>query len=137
MDNNSSSGKEKYVYLDFNGKIDGDVLKKQFFFCMANLDKTNPLVQVNDFLFKGTYDHAIGTNLFFDTEDNTEVGDAFHKVASIKAKLIVKQTEVLNLKPVKVSPRKIELEHDLRSLTYNFEWDYKTLLDKLENGTLR
>ncbi|VEN45509.1 unnamed protein product [Callosobruchus maculatus] len=79
----------------------------------------------------------MGTNLFFDTEDNTEEGDAFCKKACIKAKVILKQTKVLNLKPVKVCHKKIDTEPEVKKITFNFKWDYKTLLDKLEDGTLR
>nr|CAH7726889.1 unnamed protein product [Callosobruchus chinensis] len=120
MNESGPSATEKFVYLDFNGKIEKDVLDKQFFFSMANLHKPNPLVQVNDHLFK----------------DNTEEGDAFNKKTRIKAKLLLKQTKVLNLKPVKVCPKKIEIKPEVKNITFNFKWDYKTLLDKLEDGTL-
>nr|CAI5822272.1 unnamed protein product [Callosobruchus analis] len=136
-DDGSPPTTEKFVYLDFNGKIDDDVLNKEFFFSMANLHKQNPLVQVNDYLFKGTYDYAMGTNIFLDTEENTEKGDAFCKKPPIKATVFLKQNKVLLLKPVKVCPKKIEITPEVKNLTFSFKWDYKTLLDKLEDGTLR
>lgn len=44
---------ETLVFLDFTDKLPSDILKSKVFFRVANLDTPNPLVQVNDLIFKG------------------------------------------------------------------------------------
>lgn len=53
-DDEDNSNLNKYIYLDFNGKLSSDVFQNEVFFRIANLHKKNPLVQVNDTLFKGS-----------------------------------------------------------------------------------
>jgi hypothetical protein len=42
-----------YIYLDFNEKLTSNIFANKMFLRVANLHKPNPLVQVNDLLFKG------------------------------------------------------------------------------------
>lgn len=43
------------IYLDFGGKLTSDTFDKDVFIRIANLHKNNPLVQVNDGVYKGNY----------------------------------------------------------------------------------
>lgn len=42
-----------YLYLDFSGKVKNDVFDEPFHLQIANLHKENPLVQLNERVFKG------------------------------------------------------------------------------------
>lgn len=52
---NSDEEESCYVYLDFNEKLASNIFANKMFFRIANLHKPNPLVQINDLLFKGAY----------------------------------------------------------------------------------
>lgn len=55
MENTGNGDKKNnYIYLDFNGKLSSDTFQNEVFLRIANLHKQNPLVQVNDTLFKGS-----------------------------------------------------------------------------------
>lgn len=47
------SEKGAYLLLDFNGKLTTDIFKEKVFIKVINLEKKNPLVQINDLTFKG------------------------------------------------------------------------------------
>lgn len=44
-----------YIYLDFNEKLAPNIFTKRIFLRVANLHKPNPLIQLNDLLFKGEF----------------------------------------------------------------------------------
>lgn len=44
-----------YVYLDFNEKLTSNIFASKLFLRVANLHKPNPLVQINDLIFKGKF----------------------------------------------------------------------------------
>ncbi|KAJ8919038.1 hypothetical protein NQ315_016944 [Exocentrus adspersus] len=139
MENRESINDEStYLYLDFNGKLSSDVFQDQVYFQMENLHKRNPLVQVNDSLFEGTYDHSIGTNLFFEkTDDNSQANSTFEKRAPIQLKHFLSSTKVLHLQQVKIPQAKVRIQNELQNINYNFTWDYKQLLQKFEDGSLQ
>nr|XP_023024909.1 uncharacterized protein LOC111512979 [Leptinotarsa decemlineata] len=133
----SEDVKDTYIYLDFNGKLPVDVFEKEVFIRFANLHKNNAFVQVNDSVYKGVFDHAIGTNLFFNYEkDVSQQTDAFDNRGPIHLEYILGNTKVLSLKQVKVPPRKVNLPKEKKKIIFNLDWDYNTLLEKLENGSL-
>ncbi|XP_018573635.1 uncharacterized protein LOC108912740 [Anoplophora glabripennis] len=136
--NEDSNDLDKYIYLDFNGKLSSDVFQNEVFLRIANLHKKDPLIQVNDTLFKGTYDQSIGTNLFFEETDvNSHTGNAFEKQTSICLKYLQSSTKLLDLQQVKFPQKKANIQNEIKNINYNLNWDYNELLRKLENGTLQ
>ncbi|KAG5894082.1 hypothetical protein JTB14_003939 [Gonioctena quinquepunctata] len=134
---NNDEKKENLIYLDFNGKLPLDVLKKDVFIRIANLHKKDPFVQVNDSVYKGTLDHAMGTNLYFDTVLNSSRQiDNFDKKGSIKFDFISRNTKIINLKQVKVPPKKVKLPKEIKNIEFNLDVDYNTLLKKFADRTL-
>ncbi|XP_030752015.1 uncharacterized protein LOC115879363 isoform X2 [Sitophilus oryzae] len=128
--------KEIFVYLDFDGKLPTEFLKSKMFIRIADLQTKNPLVQVNDMVFKGTYEHSIGTNMFF-TKSQTDIADKpFQPVSGCSLELLNLQTKVLNCKQMRVLSENREMPQKNNKIQYNFNWDYKELLKKFEDGTL-
>lgn len=79
----------------------------------------------------------MGTNLFFEVNEiqQPQQEDNFETKPSVKLEHIFNQTKIINLHPVKVRPKRVELPQ-FQDLKYNFNWDYNTLLDKFANGSL-
>lgn len=125
-----------YLYLDFGGDVNNDVFENPTHLRIANLHKENPLVQLNDRVFKGTFENAMGTNLFFEINENQIHSDIYGRKASIHLNYFGLQSKVLNLEPVKIKPRKPEINQEHLKIKYNLNWDYDTLLKKWDDGTL-
>ncbi|CAG9822912.1 unnamed protein product [Phaedon cochleariae] len=129
---------EYFIYLDFNGKLSLDSFKKEVFIRIANLHTSNPIVQVNDSVFRGIFEHSMGTNLFFKTSvGSSQVCDAFMKRGPVLLDCVLAESKVLNLKQVKIPPRKVKIPRELSKIEYNLDWDYNTLLTKFADGSLR
>ncbi|CAH0552586.1 unnamed protein product [Brassicogethes aeneus] len=125
-----------HILLDFNGKLQPEVFNNKIFIKIINLDKKNPLVQINDLTFKGTFKPCMGTSLFFDeVEDPKTSNDISIKPSPIHLNHIVSQDRILSLKQVKLK-KKIEDINEDQAIKLNLKWNYKTLLEKFENGTL-
>ncbi|CAG9764343.1 unnamed protein product [Ceutorhynchus assimilis] len=141
MDENTE--KDKLVFLDFNDKLSNEIIKDKVFIRIANLEDKNPLVQVNDIIFEGTYDYSLGTNLFFEKGPNEEHGEfPFKEPLEFKLNFLTAQTKVLNCTQMKVPSTAVaaaplpETQTRQDNLKFNFNWEYKELLEKFENGTL-
>ncbi|KAJ8968836.1 hypothetical protein NQ317_005304 [Molorchus minor] len=135
--NCSTASGEKYAFLDFNGTLSSDVFDKEFYFRIANLHKNNPLVQVNDNVFKGVYDYSVGTNLFFEEiEGDLPPPNAFEKQGPIYLRHILSEMKVINLKAVKIPQQRAVVSKEDTKFDLNLDWDYNELLEKLENGSL-
>lgn len=78
----------------------------------------------------------MGTNIFFDISENQSQSDVFGRKASIQLDYFTSQTKVLNLEPVKIKPRKADIQEEQLEIKYNLKWDYDTLLKKWDEGTL-
>ncbi|KAH0807312.1 hypothetical protein GEV33_015477 [Tenebrio molitor] len=126
-----------YIYLDFNEKLTSNIFANKMFLRVANLHKPNPLVQVNDLLFKGTFDECVGTNLFFEeVEDPPLKTNIFEQDTPIRLKPLVSQTKIIKLKQAKL-PRKVTSTNQCKeSVILNLNQDYHTVLEKLEQGML-
>lgn len=55
MSEQNRTEKDIYLYLDFAGHVKQDVLAEPVHLQIANLDKENPLVQLNERVFKGEF----------------------------------------------------------------------------------
>lgn len=68
--------------------------------------------------------------------DNQLQSDVFGRKAPVHLDYVASQNKVLNLVPVKIKPRKPEMQSDQLKIKYNFKWEYNTLLQKWDDGTL-
>lgn len=78
----------------------------------------------------------MGTNLFFEICENQSQPDIFGRKATVLLDYLSSQTKVLNLVPVKIKPRKPDIHEEQLQIKYNLKWDYDTLLQKWDDGTL-
>ncbi|KAK9884730.1 hypothetical protein WA026_007575 [Henosepilachna vigintioctopunctata] len=127
---------EIYLYVDFNQKIRDDVFHNKVFFRLANIESENPLIQLNDHLFKGEYDDCIGTNLFFEDVDEPEQRCIFEGESSIRLKHTISQFKVLSMKPVGIPSKLKDIPKPDYDIKINNEYDYDTLLKKLADNAL-
>lgn len=128
---------ETAVYLDFSEKIPPEMLDHKVFIRIANLKNKNPLVQINDMIFKGTYDYSVGTNLFFKKTSNSCVTDfPFQQPINVRLEMIEAQTKVLNCKQMRVPPTSAIIPINSDNIQYNFTWSYEELLNKFDQSHL-
>ncbi|XP_066139038.1 general transcription factor 3C polypeptide 6 [Euwallacea fornicatus] len=128
---------EQLIFLDFNDKLPSELLNNKIFLRVANLEEKNPLVQVNDLIFKGTYQHSLGTNLFFNETENYKPPEfPFKDSSQSKLAFMAMQRKELNCKQMKLPPTKIQMPATPGNINFNLDWDYKELLTRFENGTL-
>ncbi|XP_066256711.1 uncharacterized protein [Euwallacea similis] len=128
---------EQLIFLDFNDKLPSELLKNKVFLRVANLEEKNPLIQVNDLIFKGTYQHSLGTNLFFNETENHKPSEfPFKDSSQSKLAFMTLQRKELNCKQMKLPPTKIQMPATPDNINFNLDWDYKELLTRFENGTL-
>ncbi|RZC39125.1 TFIIIC sub6 domain containing protein [Asbolus verrucosus] len=134
---NDSEEDCSYVYLEFNEKLTPSIFANKMFLRVANLHKPNPLVQINDLVFKGSYDECAGTNLFFEEiEDPPLSTNIFEKDTPIRLKPVVSQTKIIKLKQMKL-PKKVSTNKQCKeSVILNLNQDYNSVLEKLEQGIL-
>lgn len=55
MNENNSNEQEYYLYLDFGEEVNNDVFGEPVHLRIENLLKENPLVQLNERVFKGKH----------------------------------------------------------------------------------
>lgn len=53
MTDTSEKENSTYLYLDFGDRISEETFRQPVFFRIANLQKTTPLVQLNEYVYKG------------------------------------------------------------------------------------
>ncbi|CAG9832646.1 unnamed protein product [Diabrotica balteata] len=131
------SENETLILLDFKDNLTNKTFEKETFIRVANLHKKNPLVQINDTIFEGKYDHAMGTNLFFEEiQDVPPAYDPFFKRKPNQYECTFHGIKTINLKQMKIPPPKVEKSEITKDIEFNLDWDYNTLLQKFSDGVL-
>ncbi|KFB40683.1 AGAP013033-PA-like protein [Anopheles sinensis] len=69
---------------------------------IIGLDSENPIIQVNDEVYRGTYESAFGTNVFFepDVEQTTKLDPVFDKTIKQMYRYVGKTDKVLRMKRI-------------------------------------
>lgn len=84
-------------------------------------------------LFVGTYEDCIGTNVFFEEdEESVPQTDAFSKKTPINLKYVAKQFKIINMQWAKVPEEAREDVSD--DYDMKFKEDYESILKKIEEG---
>ncbi|GJQ69396.1 hypothetical protein Trydic_g6511 [Trypoxylus dichotomus] len=103
---------------------------------MVNVNTNNPLVQVGNFVFQGTYEDFLGTKVFFMEDKNHKPNDnVFVKETLIHLKYVVKTAKVMQLKWRKM-PANVVQTDNIECLDLKFRESYNEVLTKLEKGAL-
>lgn len=83
----------------------------------------------------GTYDDCVGTNLFFEEDEERTENENFLKKTPIKLKYVTKQFKILNMQWAKIPEDAVGDVTD--DYDVKFKESYETVLKKLEKGALR
>ena len=100
---------ETLVAVELHGVIDSEIFAQDSFnkFKILAIDSEHPTLQVENFVFTGSYEHTMGTNVLFE-EDEKKVkkcDPVFCKKPPRMLKYICKTTKKLNMKRVFVSEK--------------------------------
>ncbi|XP_034110621.1 uncharacterized protein LOC132791946 isoform X1 [Drosophila nasuta] len=100
MNNDSDSEYEEteyLVYADFKNHLAPHQLKHEdAAFKIIGIETDTPMAEVNGNIFKGSYDMSLGTNLFFEKDNNSSPGDPlFEPVCRQQYKYVTKTDKVI------------------------------------------
>ncbi|XP_068232641.1 general transcription factor 3C polypeptide 6-like [Palaemon carinicauda] len=100
---------ETLIAVELHGVIDSEIFAQDSFskFKILAIDSEQPILQVENFVFTGGYEHAMGTNIFFE-EDEKKVkkcDPVFCKKPARMLKYVCKTNKKLNMKRVFVSEK--------------------------------
>ncbi|KAK4306226.1 hypothetical protein Pmani_021925 [Petrolisthes manimaculis] len=104
----SDEEEEMLVMVELNGVIDSEIFAKDSFdkFKVLAIDSERPILQVENFVFSGGYDHTRGTAIFFEEEEKKLKCDpVFCKKPPRMLKYVCKTNKKLTMKRVFVSEK--------------------------------
>ncbi|KAJ6634257.1 General transcription factor 3C polypeptide 6 [Pseudolycoriella hygida] len=98
---------EVLLYLDFQSIIKSDTLQKpNIEIKMIGFETEEPIVQVNNKMFRGVFEHAIGTNVFFTDDPNPPSADPnLVSIPSTMYKYHSKTDKVLKMQRIFITPK--------------------------------
>ncbi|XP_037037139.1 uncharacterized protein LOC119074897 [Bradysia coprophila] len=112
VDNNDNSDEdyeeeEFLVFLDFQSKIKSETLEKRNLkIKMIGFETDEPIVQVNNKIFRGTFEHAMGTNVFFTPDpDPPSMDPNFEPIPSTMYKYHSQTDKVLRMERMFITPK--------------------------------
>lgn len=95
---------EELVHVELSGIFQDDLLKKpEVITKFVGLDTKEPIVQLGNQVFAGSYTEVVGTSVFFQVEDvdeDDEVDPVFGKPSDQKLRYLCKSGKKLVLKRV-------------------------------------
>ncbi|KAF2893897.1 hypothetical protein ILUMI_12274 [Ignelater luminosus] len=127
-----------YVLLDFQGKDSSRLLKQpNIYFRMLNLNESKPVVEIGEDIYEGTYDDAVGTNVYFEEcEDPPPNQNAFEAITPITLNYLLKQTKILKMEKIGIKAKPVMNMNPTEMVDINIKDDYRVLLEKYENNKL-
>lgn len=99
---------EMLVMVELNGVIDSEIFAKDSFdkFKVLAIDSERPVLQVENFVFSGGYDHTRGTAIFFEEDEKKLKCDpVFCKKPPRMLKYVCKTNKKLTMKRVFISEK--------------------------------
>ncbi|KAK3877180.1 hypothetical protein Pcinc_018097 [Petrolisthes cinctipes] len=104
----SDEEEEMLVMVELNGVIDSEIFAKDSFdkFKVLAIDSERPILQVENFVFSGGYDHTRGTAIFFEEDEKKLKCDpVFCKKPPRMLKYVCKTNKKLTMKRVFISEK--------------------------------
>lgn len=103
---------ETLVMVELHGVIDSEIFAQDSFekFKILAIDSERPILQVENFVFSGEYEHTMGTAVFFEEEDKRvkKCDPVFCKKPSRMLKYVCKTNKKLTMKRVFISEKQAE-----------------------------
>lgn len=100
---------ETLIAVELHGVIDSEIFAQDSFnkFKILAIDSEHPILQVENFVFTGGYEHTMGTTVLFEEEDKKvkKCDPVFCKKPSRMLKYVSKTNKKLNMKRVFVSEK--------------------------------
>lgn len=97
---------ELLVYLDFNSKIDDDIIDMEKEFKIIGLDSDNPILQVSNQVYSGEWKDSLGTQVILEEDKNPPRSDPlFSEVPQTYLKYMCKTDKVLSMSRIFVSSK--------------------------------
>ncbi|XP_034477789.1 uncharacterized protein LOC117784225 [Drosophila innubila] len=95
---------EYLVYGDFQNNLAPHQLKREdAAIKIIGIEGDNPTAEINGSIFKGSYDMAMGTYLFFEKDNNSVPGDPlFEPVCRQQYKYVTKTDKIINFERIYV-----------------------------------
>lgn len=97
------------VMVELHGVIDSEIFAQDSFdkFKILAVDSERPILQVENFVFSGEYEHTMGTAIFFEEEDKRvkKCDPVFCKKPSRMLKYVCKTNKKLTMKRVFISEK--------------------------------
>lgn len=109
---------ETLVMVELHGVIDSEIFAQDSFekFKILAIDSERPILQVENFVFSGEYEHTMGTAVFFEEEDKRvkKCDPVFCKKPSRMLKYVCKTNKKLTMKRVFISEKQAESNTNLK-----------------------
>lgn len=103
---------ETLVMVELNGVIDSEIFAQDSFdkFKILSIDSDHPVLQVENFVFSGDYEHTMGTAVFFEEEDKRvkKCDPVFCKKPLRMLKYVYKTNKKLTMKRVFISDKQTQ-----------------------------
>lgn len=100
---------ETLVLVELHGVIDSEIFAQDSFdkFKILAIESESPILQVENFVFTGEYDHTMGTAVIFEEEEKKvkKCDPVFCKKPTRMLKYVCKTNKKLNMKRVFVSEK--------------------------------
>uniref|UniRef100_A0A1B0BRK0 Transcription factor TFIIIC triple barrel domain-containing protein n=1 Tax=Glossina palpalis gambiensis TaxID=67801 RepID=A0A1B0BRK0_9MUSC len=104
MSDSEYEEEEFLVFADLNNQLSTtELAEEKPSIKIIGLDEKNPLAEINGNMFRGTYDFAMGTEVFFEKDLNAPPSDPlFEAVCRQKYKVFGKTNKVINFQRIYV-----------------------------------
>ncbi|EDW02278.1 GH19984 [Drosophila grimshawi] len=130
---------EYLVYADFKNHLAPHQLKHEdAAIRIIAIESETPMAEINGNIFKGSYDMALGTNVFFEKDTNSVFGDPLYEpVCRQQYKYVNKSDKVISFERVYIEnlPQdiKVEEEHqpeEAKSQSLKLNISYRDAINK-------
>ncbi|XP_068628791.1 general transcription factor 3C polypeptide 6 [Battus philenor] len=99
----TDSEEEILVFVEFKDSVDIDKYKNIH---VLGIDRKNPIIQLDDTFFTGTFKNPLGTYLFFEEDSSPHCDDPlFDKLPEKNLKYLYKTSKLLSMEHAYVTPK--------------------------------
>ncbi|XP_017061341.1 uncharacterized protein LOC108101494 [Drosophila ficusphila] len=108
---------EYLVYADFKNHVQPHQLKHEdAAIKIIGIESDTPMAEVNGNIYRGRYEHSVGTNVFFEKDkDNLASDPLFESVCRQRYQYVDKSTKVISFERVYVDNLHLEAEKSVKS----------------------
>ncbi|XP_055643210.1 uncharacterized protein LOC129779645 [Toxorhynchites rutilus septentrionalis] len=107
-DSEDYTEEEMLLYADFENYLSQEELTDpNVRVKIVGIESENPIIQVNNDIYKGTYDFAVGTNVFFeeDSKGKASIDPLYSANPEKLYKYVGQSTKVLTMKRIFITPK--------------------------------